>query len=893
MPAPTVSGFNATATGVFATGSPWTPEGLSLFFCQLVIILGVCRIIAVPFKYIQQPRVIAEVIGGIVLGPTLLGRWTWFQTTFFPPASMAFINLLANVGLLLFLMLMGLELDLSLIAKKWRTSLSISLTGMSMCFALSVGVSTFFYRNIDGLSGLDFTNFALFIGVAMSVTALPVLARILVDLKFLKTPLGTVVLSAASVDDAAGWTFLALVTALLNASSPIVALYIFLCALAFAIFQLTVTKWCLQKVYDWLTDHYHGNTNKGSHSISEPMVLISFLVCLASSFVTNAIGVHAIFGAFIAGLIQPRTNEYHVKLTERLEDTVTMLLLPLYFAYSGLKTNIGTMSDGLSWLSLLIVLSCVCFGKLGGCTAVARFALKFQWREALTIGALMNTKGLVEIIILNLGLDAGIINARVFSIMVLLAVCTTMMTTPLVRFFYPEKLWAERVEETEPTSPPVLDHKVLMVVPDIQFVPGLMTFMQFFKGSASPSSIPEDDAQKLVNVEMHAARLINLTGRMSAILIASESEEELVKRDSVINAFQAFAHLRRIRLNPHVVVAPENDQALQLSKVAQANSLNVLVVPWHPTDISFVTNKDETGLLSWFTSEMSSSAPSSAGPVITPSAAKSTDEFYNPPQDISIEQRKTSKNVGTMVYQLIKSCPLRIAVLVDRGFAIHVSSDPVISILVPYFGGPDDLEALSLALKLSEHHRSDIHVLHISLLDHSKAVEDIQPGLHSNQQPSSATLADPIPSLENMIGLDHPGRGDILASLKQIQSNDSSPIKIRYTSVEVEPVLFVNQVLNQIRSESYALVICGRTLNVPSKTTAAQGDGESKHKTQTEASSVHDTGADRASLASHQSLLIGGRVPMAEKILGPLGAAIVKSDVGNAGLIAVRKVKSV
>ncbi|RKO90697.1 Cation/H+ exchanger, partial [Blyttiomyces helicus] len=448
---------------------------------QIFIILAVCRAISVPFSYVNQPRVIAEVIGGILLGPTALGRWKWFATNIFPPAQLGPLNILANVGLIFFLLLMGLELDLGIVQKRAKISLSISLTGIIGTFALSIGVSRFFYLNIPGLDEKGYTNFMLFIGVAMSVTALPVLARILTERKLLHTPVGVTVISAAAVDDATGWTFLALVVSLISTASNATIVYIIICALAFAAFQFLVMRRVFLWLYIRLTNFHHGNTNRGggAHTLSEPMVVLAFVWTLISAFFTQAIGIHAIFGAFLTGLILPRENGFAIKLTERLEEVVSVLLLPLYFTYSGLKTNIGSLNTGLSWGCVFLVLSTVCVGKIGGCTMAARLVGKHPWREALTVGCLMNTKGLVELIILNIGLTAGILNTQSFAIMVLLAISTTLMTTPLVTWLYPPSAYLKKMEPSEKDfqkdreqleNPLDYDARFVLCLPNIRYV---------------------------------------------------------------------------------------------------------------------------------------------------------------------------------------------------------------------------------------------------------------------------------------------------------------------------------------------------------------------------------------------------------------------------------------
>ena len=378
-----------------------------------------CRLISIPFAYIHQPKVIAEIVGGILLGPTLMGRWSWFSSTIFPIKQLAPLQLMAWIGLTLFLFVMGMELDMVSVRARYKKSLAISLTGIFCPFAISIGVSYYFYDNLmkDVNPKSSFTVFLLFIGVAMSITALPVLARILLEKKLLSTPLGAITIASAAVDDGISWAFLALVTALAKASSPIVGLYIFISAIAFALFMLLLVSPLLSKLLRRLKSPHSRVSEHGYSSIPRSMVVISFIVMMISAFFTSAIGVEAIFGAFIAGLAMPREDGFTIALTERLEDILTLVLLPTYFTLSGLKTNISSISSIYAGIGFFVATGGAIAGKLGGCTVAARVTGS-SWRESFAIGTLMNAKGLVEIIVLNVGLSNKIITEEIFVIMV-------------------------------------------------------------------------------------------------------------------------------------------------------------------------------------------------------------------------------------------------------------------------------------------------------------------------------------------------------------------------------------------------------------------------------------------------------------------------------------------
>ena len=317
------------AQGFITTGNAFNdPSGLALLLMQILIILITCRIISIPFSYIHQPSVIAEVVGGILLGPTALGRWSWFRNTIFPPASMGPLKALADLGLVLFMLLIGLEMDLIMVKKNAKNSFIISVVGFAAPFALSVGVSFFLYNFIPFKEVKpEFYKFLLFIGVAMSVTALPVLARILTEKKLAQSRIGVIILSAASVDDAMCWILLALIIALIGSTGPIISLYIFLSTFAFVLVMFLVVSPLMLKLLRHF-DQVNPNSD-GVAQISQPMVVAAFLLTISTSFITNSIGIHTIFGGFVTGLILPRENGFAVALTHRIEDFVSLILLPL------------------------------------------------------------------------------------------------------------------------------------------------------------------------------------------------------------------------------------------------------------------------------------------------------------------------------------------------------------------------------------------------------------------------------------------------------------------------------------------------------------------------------------------------------------------------------------
>lgn len=454
------------------------------------------------------------------------------MSTIFPPSSLPNLTMVANLGLIFYLFLVGLELDIGLMRAKFRASFLISLAGMVIPFAFAAGTAYLLYITYMSSSKFSFGVFYLFLGVAMSITAFPVLARILGELHLFSTPVGIQTISAAAVDDAAAWALLALVIGIVNATTPLNALYMVLMTAAFAAIMLFGVRRLLSILFR------RGLSSDGT--IHEWVVVVVLIVLLASSLITNIIGVHAIFGAFITGLAIPREFGFEVALTEKIEDLVTVLFLPLFFAFSGLRTNLGLLNDATAWGLVFLVIATACLGKIVGCTAASKF-LKHNWRESLAIGILMNTKGLVELIVLNVGLDAKVINDQVFSIMVLMAVATTLMTTPLVTWIYPSSYYRKAVDDND-GKPEIqslndgLDKlfsvriQPLICLPGLQFVPMMMKITKL---------LASETHDKNKTMQVHAARIIETSERTSSILKASH-QLEAINEDMVLQVMKTF-----------------------------------------------------------------------------------------------------------------------------------------------------------------------------------------------------------------------------------------------------------------------------------------------------------------------------------------------------------------
>lgn len=389
----------------------------------LAVIIVVTRIMGALFGLIQQPPVLGEVIGGILLGPSLLGRVAPEVTAFLLPHEVVpFLNTIAQLGIILYMFIVGLELDLRAVRKSGHVTLAISHASIVVPFLFGALLALYLYPTMsDGRVG--FTVFALFMGVSLSITAFPVLARILTDRKVHKTRLGILALTCAAVDDATAWCLLAFVVSFVQerVGDAVVTVIMTLC---YVVAILTVVAPLVARLLPRL---------EGSYELSRGGLAMVFVAMLMSSLATEYIGIHAIFGAFLLGAIVPDGSRVAKELSHRLDDIVGILFLPAFFAFTGMRTEIGLVSGLGDWMLCGLIIAVACAGKFGGTVAAARFT-GLRWRDASALGILMNTRGLVELIVLNIGLDLGVISPRLFTMLVLMALVTTFMTTPILHF---------------------------------------------------------------------------------------------------------------------------------------------------------------------------------------------------------------------------------------------------------------------------------------------------------------------------------------------------------------------------------------------------------------------------------------------------------------------------
>ncbi|KAF9180277.1 K(+)/H(+) antiporter, partial [Haplosporangium sp. Z 11] len=692
-----VTGLNPT------TVNPANP--FPLFVIQAVIIVGLCYILHFGLRKLKQPRVISEVIAGIILGPSVMGRIPGFADTIFPPDGLPYLNLVSNIGLVMFLFLVGLELDPALVMKRAKFALGITFAGMALPLGVGAAVSYVLYGELGPDTTVGFGQFLLFCGVAMSITAFPVLARILAEQKLLRTKVGFLTVCAGAVGDIVAWILLALVVSIINSASKITPLYVVLLSVAW----ILILCFIFRPLFTFMI-----RITKSHDEPSQTMMAFTLAVVMISAFITDIIGVHAIFGSFLVGLIIPNDTGFADGVTKRIEDLVSVIFLPIYFALSGLKTQVGLLDNARIWGLVILVTFVACFGKIVGCTFAAKVQ-GMEWRESFAVGILMNCKGLIELIVLNIGYDAGVINDKVFVIMVAMCLITTCMTTPGVVWVYPahyQRASAARALAKERKKNGDLEQShsaeamkigankgFMLCLDKIHNLPAMMTFLEMLH-HAVPNSAPEDKVEQnhsplaapegpgnavvqsslsIVSApKLMALRLMHLTDRSSSVLLAATERVEVLRRDTLMTVFQAFAKLNGIFVGPRMTLAMDPaDFAHSICDEALESGTGVIIVPWN-----------------------SSSLPDPP--------MNNTDDSQNP-----VLSRPLVTSNTQMVSRLLNTTAhtgLVTAIFVDREFG---GAGHFLNIMIPLYGSADDEEALKVASAMSHNRLCNILIVRI------------------------------------------------------------------------------------------------------------------------------------------------------------------------------------
>jgi len=410
----------ASSTGLAGALRQNLRQPLGILLLQVIVVMLAARIVGKLFLRIGQPAVIGEIVAGILLGPSLLGMFfPGAQTLLFPASSMGLLQVLSQAGVILFMFIVGMDLNLRHLRQQAHAALLVSHASIIVPFFLGVTLALFVYPWLAP-PRISFSPFGLFIGVAMSITAFPVLARIIAERELTHTHLGSTAIACAAVDDVTAWCILAMIVALVRADGVSAGLL----TIALTLFFIGMMLFVVKRQAERLAEKSLNATSKTSVAGGLSFVFVSALC-------TEVIGIHALFGAFLAGVVMPARGSLANFLRERLETLTSVILLPLFFAFTGLRTQIGLLDDWQSWLMCIGIIAVAIAGKLGGSMLAARWT-GMSWHESFSIGALMNTRGLIELVVLNIGFELGILSPKIFTMMVIMALTTTFMTGPLL-----------------------------------------------------------------------------------------------------------------------------------------------------------------------------------------------------------------------------------------------------------------------------------------------------------------------------------------------------------------------------------------------------------------------------------------------------------------------------
>ncbi|KAK3312687.1 Sodium/hydrogen exchanger family-domain-containing protein [Apodospora peruviana] len=756
---------NSTSTKVSSQGgifeglnpSVYNPaDPIVLFIIQASIVISLTRLLYWPLSKIKEPKVIAEVLAGILLGPSVLGRIPGFSETIFPPNGMGPFRLAANIGLTLYLFLVGLEINMGYLLSNWRIAASVACLDMTIPFGLGVAVAWGLYKDFadePGIRPISFGLFALFVGVATAITAFPVLCRILTSLKLLNTTVGVIVMTSGIANDVVGWVLLALCVTLVNSGAGITALYIILVAAGYSLFL----AYGVRPVFMWVLRRTRSLENGPSQSI----VALTIFMVLASAFFTDIIGVHSIFGAFVIGLMCPHEGGFAIKLTEKIEDLVAVLFLPLFFALSGINTNIGLLNTGKTWGYVFAIIFVAFFSKLAGGTLGAR-ANGLVWRESFTIGTLMSCKGLVELIVLNIGLQAKILSTRTFTMFVVMALITTFATTPLVSWLYPPsyqrklELWkkgkidwdgnplmpADGTEDERPTDVATR----LLVYLRADGLSSVLSIIGHFAGKQQaarpePSAESEGAAGKEASerpapLRVHGYRLVELSERNSSVMAVSEIEE-YAAYDPIVKALGTCANNagRDVMVSGQIAVVPEDSFADALATEATKASSDLIIVPWSETGtISEISSGSVISARSKFDvlannhefAGLAAQIFEKARPVSA--VAVFLDESVLRIKPVSASDKSPQQPQPRLARQLTKdACGVSVSDVYDppmvRLYSAESRGGHFIRVL--YTGTQDDMHAVRLALQLAAQNEDvEVTVVEVSDAVHHEVAEE-------------------------------------------------------------------------------------------------------------------------------------------------------------------------
>ncbi|WGV24888.1 cation:proton antiporter [Halotia branconii] len=597
-----------------------------LVLVEVLIVIGLSRLVGLAFKSIKQPLVIGEIVAGIMLGPSLFGLIApGIAATLFPPETIPFLNVLSQVGLIFFMFLIGLELNPKYLSGNLQAAILTSNVSIIVPFSLATVLSLLLYPLVSN-ANVSFTAFALFLGAAMSITAFPVLARIITENNLQGTRLGTLALTCAAVDDVTAWCLLAVAIAVARTGNFAGAIPTIIESLIYIGFMLTLGRWFLQRLAV-----YYRRTGR----LNQLVLAGIYMAVVASALITELIGIHLIFGAFLLGAAMPKNAGLVRELAVKTEDFVLIFLLPIFFAYSGLRTQIGLLNRPQLWLLCASILGVAIAGKYIGTYVAARFS-GIDKREASALGWLMNTRGLTELIVLNIGLELGVISPLLFTMLVVMALVTTFMTSPLLEWTYPKRLiQLDMVEPevetdtvtTETEESDVIPYRILVPVANPSTQKGLLQLAV---------AIALNHRQAAV---VNPLSLIELEEDYAFDSTPVEANRLIIQRRQQLEELIDTLEPPTTRSYVHPIIRISSNVARETAEIAKIDQPDLILVGWHRPAFS-------------------------------------------------------NNRLGGRVGQILSTAPVDVAVFVDRG------GERLESLLVPYSANIHDDLALTLALRL-------------------------------------------------------------------------------------------------------------------------------------------------------------------------------------------------
>ncbi|XVF14812.1 hypothetical protein REPUB_Repub09cG0093600 [Reevesia pubescens] len=669
-----------TSNGVWQGHNP-LDYSFPLFILQLTMVVVTTRMLVFFLKPLRQPRVVSEILGGVLLGPSVLGRSQRFANTIFPLRSVVVLETMANIGLLYFLFLVGVEMDLSVILRTTKKSLTIALSGMILPFL--TGTCFSFILHDSKPEVLTQGTYILFLGVTLSVTAFPVLARILAELKLINSEIGRLAMSSALINDMFAWVLLAIAIALAeNDTVSLAFLWVILSSAAFVAFCIFVVRpgisWMIRRTPE-------------EESFSEFYLCLILSGVIISGFITDSIGTHYVFGAFVYGLIIPN-EPLGITLIEKLEDFVSGLLLPLFFAINGLKTDIAAIKGGQTWGMLALVIFLSCAGKVAGTIVVTTF-YQMPLNEGFTLGLLMNTKGLIEIIVLNVGRDQKVLDDESFAIMVIVAVVMTGIISPIVAIIYnPSRRFLPYQRRTLQKSKSDGELRVLVCIHTPRNVPSIIKMLE----ASHPT--------KKSPIYVYVLHLVELTSRASAMLIVRNTRKTgrpalnrtQAHSDHIINAFKNFEQQSScVSIHPLTAISPCSSMHEDICSLAEDKRVALVIIPFHKQ------------------------------------------------QTVDGGMEATNPAFRIVNQNLLANAPCSVGILIDRGLnrSTRLAANEFShQVALLFFGGPDDREALAYGCRMCEHPGTSLTVLRF-VPGEDAAESTMQPSSDQND-PKMFTEAD-------------------------------------------------------------------------------------------------------------------------------------------------------